>query len=123
MLILHLRQKWMDLPNSNGVKLLLSPLSIERRQQLADAATEKPEAKGKSTFNVARFAQLVGEECLHGWQNVVGEDADGALVPLTFSPPHREALMRIDPVASFVVNTVSSLGLHLAQETRAAGNA
>ena len=128
MLILNTRRRWIDLPGSNGTRLLLSPLPASRRSVLIEQAmVARPPAAGTrksapAVFDQAQYGQLVAAECLHGWLGVQQLHEDGGQTPVPFTAEGRTALMEIDPVAAFVINTVTGLGIHLQQEETDAGN-
>ncbi|WP_293001975.1 hypothetical protein [Nevskia sp.] len=127
-LILNTRRRWIDLPGSQGTRLQLSPLPASRRAALIEQAmVTRPPANGarKSpppVFDQAVYGQLVAAECLHGWDGVDEQGDDGRPHPVPFSADGRTALMEIDPVAAFVINTVTGLGIHLQQLETDAGN-
>lgn len=129
MLILNTRRRWIDLPGSQGTRLQLSPLPASRRSVLIEQAmVSRPPAAGTrkaapSVFDQALYGQLVAAECLHGWEGVEECHESGSRHPVLFSADSRNALMEIDPVAAFVINTVTGLGIHLQQEETDAGNA
>ena len=128
MLILNTRRRWMDLPGSAGTRLLLAPLPASRRAVLIEQAmVTRPPAAGTrkaapAIFDQALYGQLVAAECLQDWAGVQEQIEDGSLQPVPFSADRRDALMEIDPVAAFVINTVTGLGIHLQQQEADAGN-
>lgn len=126
MLILNQRRTWVPLPGQPGVRLLLSPLPASRRAVLTEQCVALPTKSGKDKkaefFDQAKYCQLVAAECLHGWEGVGGIDDTDNPVPVPFSPAARAQLMEIDPVAAFMLNTVTGLSIHLRQAEEDAGN-
>lgn len=126
MLRIDQRRRWRHWQAAN-IKLLLSPLTPERKQELVEATTEYVRDKDDNIVDIKRdvatYARLVGEECIHGWEGVVVEVAEDQLEALEFDKRRIGEFMAIGPAQAFVFGEVEGLGIHIVAETQAAGNA
>lgn len=122
MLILNAQKKWV-LWEPAGIRLLLSPLSVGLRAELAERATEKAAGKGaRPRFDVGRYNGLVGEHCIHDWAGVMAQNGETAQFAAECTAANKAAFMQIDAAAEFVFENVTGLALHMASEVAAAGN-
>jgi hypothetical protein len=124
MLDLKSQRRWVAWPEAK-IRFLLSPLTISKRRELYQQATELQDPKtgaplpagakgGKPGVNQQRFQQLVADTCIHGWEGEIN-------TPYSAEAAH--ALMDIDPANVFIFTTVQGLGIYMASEVQAAGNA
>ena len=92
----------------------------ERDQALVDETTERViDDNGRVTDvkrDVPRYVQLVGRECIRGWEGVT--DEAGNVVDCT--PEAIDEFMQIQPAREFVLGKVRGLDLWLRGETDAA---
>lgn len=104
-----------------GITLDLLPLRTGDRQRFdAETTSWERDAAGKPLHAVhdqLGYAQRVGRACIKGWSGVLA--ADGT--PATCTPEAIDDFMAIGPAADFVLLRVESLGIHLAEQTAAAG--
>lgn len=123
MLDLTLQKRLVPWPEAKA-SILLSPLTISRRRELYQLATEMvdpktgitatSETKGaKPAVNSRRFQDLVADECIHGWEGL----------QTAYSKDAARVLMNIEPANVFVFTTVQGLGIYMAEEVKTAGNA
>jgi len=120
MLRLHITRKWVPWPEAK-CRLLLSPLTVSLRAKLSKECTVPAGPRGKVEFDSERYQRRVGEECVHGWDGEIIDDATGQ--PLAFSPAARDALMDDSQASDFVFASATNLGHLVDKDVVAAGNA
>lgn len=124
MLKISQQKKWVEWPEAKA-SFQLSPLTVSRRAELMEEATERTGEGKKQTvkFNARRFQDLVAESCIHDWKGLVGEDTTGTISPLPCTPENKRAVMDIEPANIFIFVAVGGLSMHLVEEIKTAGNA
>ena len=120
MLLLKTQRRWLPW-KAAGIELLLSPLTVSQRAELAKQATVR-DADDKPVFNHTVFQNAVADACLHDWKGVMGETPDGKQAAQACTAEARHAFMEIGPANDFVFEAVGGLGLVMAKQVENAGN-
>lgn len=114
MLRLHITRKWVSWPEAN-CRLLMAPLTVTLRSKLVRECTQPVEGKkAKAEFDAHLFNRRVAEECVHGWDGEIIDDATGQALP--FSAAARDALMDDSQANDFIFDRATNLGHYADKE-------
>ena len=118
MLTLGSPRRWVTW-DAGGIDLLLSPLTEDRNADFVRECVlliDGPDGEPRLERDSARYARMVGAECIHDWRRVLGTDGN----PVPHSAERAGELMLIRPAQAFIIEQVRGLSLWLAQEAGAA---